>query len=81
LIYSAVHLKRYCAQFGIPLPVTVRLLYDAGKRDEIASINKSAPVSNVQSKQPAGSTDVVHRPPGGTTAVKNLLIRDVRLVR
>jgi predicted ATPase/class 3 adenylate cyclase len=42
LIYSAVHLKRYCAQFGVPLPVEVRLLYDASKWAEIASINKSA---------------------------------------
>jgi hypothetical protein len=42
LIYSAVHLKRYCSQFGIPLPVDVRLLYDASQWGEIASINKSA---------------------------------------
>ncbi|RPJ27151.1 MAG: hypothetical protein EHM33_09045 [Chloroflexi bacterium] len=42
LIYSAAHLKRYCAQFGIPLPVEVRLLYEASKWDEIASINESA---------------------------------------
>ncbi|HLF74704.1 MAG TPA: adenylate/guanylate cyclase domain-containing protein, partial [Anaerolineales bacterium] len=42
LVYSAVHLKRYCVQFGIPLPVDVRLLYDASKWGEIASINRSA---------------------------------------
>lgn len=42
LIYSAVHLKRYCFQFGVPLPVDVRLLYDASKWREIASVNKSA---------------------------------------
>ncbi|HEX6269173.1 MAG TPA: adenylate/guanylate cyclase domain-containing protein [Anaerolineales bacterium] len=46
LIYSSVHLKRYCTQFGIPLPVDVRLLYDAGKWGEIASINESASLSN-----------------------------------
>ena len=75
LIYSAVHLKRYCAQFGIPLPVDVRLLYDAGKWDEIASINKSAPVKNVhrhnlpvqsasflgRQAEPEGHTDCRHR--------------------
>jgi len=49
LIYSAVHLKRYCAQFGIPLPVDVRLLYDASKWGEIASINKSASISHRKS--------------------------------
>ena len=43
LIYSAVHLKRYCAQFGVPLPVEVRLLYDASKWGEIAPISKLAP--------------------------------------
>ena len=33
LIYASVHLKRYFAQFGIPLPVDVRLLYDANRSD------------------------------------------------
>src|SRR3546814_17096822 len=46
LIYSAVHLKRYCAQFGVPLPVEVRLLYDASKCGEISPINKLAPASD-----------------------------------
>jgi len=80
LIYSAVHLKRYCAQFGIPLPVDVRLLYDAGKWDEIASIHKSAPVSNVhRNNLPVQSTPLIGRQ-AELTAVKDLLIRDVRLV-
>src|ERR1051325_8441032 len=33
LIYASVHLKRYFTQFGIPLPVDVRLLYDANRSD------------------------------------------------
>ncbi len=40
LIYAAAHLKRYFAQFGIPLPVEVRPLYDAN-RWEIQSSNKA----------------------------------------
>ena len=80
LIYSAVHLKRYCAQFGIPLPVDVHLLYDAGKRDEIASIHKSAPVSNVhRNNLPVSPTTFIGRQ-AELTAVIDLLIRDVRLV-
>src|SRR5688572_6744095 len=50
LIYSAVHLKRYCAQFGIAMPVDIRLLYDASKWDEIASINQSATASHSHRK-------------------------------
>ena len=80
LIYSAVHLKRYCAQFGIPLPVDVRLLYDAGKWDEIASIHKSAAVANThRNNLPVQSTPLIGRQ-AELTAVKDLLIRDVRLV-
>src|SRR6185503_10486469 len=80
LIYSAVHLKRYCAQFGIPLPVDVRLLYDAGKWDEIASIHKSAPISNVRRNNlPVQPTSFIGRQ-AEVTAVKDLLMRDVRLV-
>jgi hypothetical protein len=80
LIYSAVHLKRYCAQFGIPLPVDVRLLYDAGKREELASIHKSAPVSKVhRNNLPVQPTSFLGRQ-AELTAVKDLLMRDVRLV-
>jgi predicted ATPase/DNA-binding NarL/FixJ family response regulator len=80
LIYSAVHLKRYCAQFGIPLPVEVRLLYDAGKWDELASTHKSAPVANVhRNNLPVQPTSFIGRQ-AEMTAVKDLLIRDVRLV-
>ena len=42
LIYAAVHLKRYFVQFGIPLPVEVRLLYDADRWRELATIHNAA---------------------------------------
>jgi predicted ATPase/class 3 adenylate cyclase len=69
LIYSAVHLKRYCAQFGIPLPVDVRLLYDADKWSEIANINKSASESRRKtlSVQPASFIRRSDLPSGTTT--------------
>src|SRR5215216_1570142 len=71
LIYSAVHLKRYCAQFGIPMPVDIRLLYDANKWGEIASINKSATASDSHRKnlplQPASSIGRPHLPAGTVT--------------
>ena len=40
LIYAAAHLKRYFAQFGIPIPVEVRPLYDANRWD-VQSSNKA----------------------------------------
>ena len=40
LIYAAAHLKRYFAQFGIPLPVEVRPLYDTNRWD-VQSSNKA----------------------------------------
>lgn len=80
LIYSAVHLKRYCTQFGIPLPVDVRLLYDAAKWDEIASINKLAPASKPQRNNlPAQPTPFIGRL-AEVAAVKELLTRDVQEV-
>jgi predicted ATPase/class 3 adenylate cyclase len=70
LIYSAVHLKRYCAQFGIPLPVDVRLLYDANRWGEIASVNQSTASEfprKSQSAQPASSTRKAQLPSGTVT--------------
>jgi predicted ATPase/class 3 adenylate cyclase len=62
LIYSAVHLKRYCAQFGVPLPVEVRLLYDASKWGEIASINNLTPAADFHQKnQPIQPTPFIGR--------------------
>jgi predicted ATPase/class 3 adenylate cyclase len=34
MIYAAAHLKCFCAQFGTPAPVEVRLLYDSGQSRE-----------------------------------------------
>jgi len=53
LIYASVLLKRYFAQFGIPLPVDVRLLYDAN-RSELQSQKRPlkdevAPISTLKS--------------------------------
>ena len=36
LIFSAVHLKRYCSQFDISLPVEVHPLFAAGRSGEVA---------------------------------------------
>jgi len=41
LIYAAAHLKRYFAQFGIPLPVEVRLVYDATRAGQLAPVEAS----------------------------------------
>ena len=82
LIYSAVHLKRYCIQFGIPLPSDVRLLYDASQWDEIASINKLIPGSDIHKNNlPLQPTPFIGRQ-AELAAVKELLTRDsqVRLV-
>src|SRR5215216_4813966 len=49
LIYASVHLKRYFAQFGIPLPVEVRPLYDANRWDTQSSdksLNAELPLVN-----------------------------------
>jgi hypothetical protein len=81
LIYSAVHLKRYCAQFGVPLPVEVRLLYDASKVGKIGPINKLAPASDFHRKNlPIQPTPFIGRQAEVKT-VKDLLMREnVRLV-
>ena len=41
MIFSAVHLKRYCGQFGVPLPAEVRLLYEASKWNATASTRQA----------------------------------------
>jgi predicted ATPase len=45
LIYASAHLKRYFIQFGIPLPVEVRSLYDAKRWEEIQPLNKASPTA------------------------------------
>jgi predicted ATPase len=81
LIYAAVHLKRYCAQFGVPLPGEVRLLYDASKWGERAPIDKPAPASPLRrSNLPAEPTPLIGRR-AEVAAVTDLLNREnVRLV-
>lgn len=62
LIYSAAHLKRYCAQFGIPLPVEMRLLYEASEWGQ-------SPPSDVQRKKLFGQPTAFGRKsqlPSGT---------------
>ncbi len=81
LIYSAVHLKRYCLQFGVPLPVEVRPLYDASKWAETSPIKRVAPLPAFQRKNlPVQPTPFIGRQ-AEVKAAKDLLTRaDVRLV-
>lgn len=78
LVYSAVHLKRYCLQFGIPLPADVRLLYDAGKWEEIAPINRSTRTSDGHRHNlPVQSTPFIGRSVE-VAAIEELLRRDAQ---
>ncbi len=81
LIYSAVHLKRYCVQFGVPLPVEVRLLYDAGKWGEGAPCEQSAKAAVSHRKAlPLQPTPFIGRQ-AEVKAGKDLLMREnVQLV-
>ncbi|MFI5322060.1 MAG: AAA family ATPase [Thermodesulfobacteriota bacterium] len=81
LIYSAAHLKRYCAQFDIPLPVDVRLLYDISKVGNMFPINKLAPSPAIHRKNlPVQPTLFIGRLVE-VMAVKELLMREsVRLI-
>lgn len=70
LIYSAAHLKRYCVAFGIPLPVDVGLLYDAGRWGEPASMNRSVSAElprRSQAGSPASSIRKSQLPSGTVT--------------
>ncbi|MGH7850737.1 MAG: ATP-binding protein [Thermodesulfobacteriota bacterium] len=76
LIYSAAHLKRYCAQFGVPLPVDVRLLYDSSKVAEATQNNKLAPSNTSLGKNlPVQPTPFIGRLVE-VVAVKELLMRE-----
>jgi len=55
LIYAAVHLKRYFVKFGIPLPVDVRLLYDANRSGE------AAPAKAIPNNLPTQLTSFIGR--------------------
>jgi predicted ATPase len=81
LIYSAIHLKRYCTQFGVPLPVDVRLLYDPSRWGTSKSPDK--PVSPSQSQRrnlPTQPTPFIGRQ-AELKAVRDLLVGEsVRLL-
>jgi predicted ATPase len=76
LIYSSAHLKRYSIQFGIPLPVDVRLLYDAKKWQTIQPGMKTAsPPITPRKNLPAQLTPFIGRQIELKT-VKDLLLRE-----
>ncbi len=52
MIYAAAHLKRYCTQFDLPLPVDVRLLYDANQPEEAAEINGTRRQETLDTRRP-----------------------------
>jgi predicted ATPase len=80
LIYGAVHLKRYCVQFGVPLPVDVRLLYDAGRWGSKRHGAKTASPKVERSHLPVAPTAFIGREKD-VEAVKGLLAdHDARLV-
>lgn len=76
LIYSAVHLKRYCAEFGIPNPVDVRLLYDAKKgRVTEPEMRSATPIAPHRNNLPAQPTPLIGRQ-AELKAVKDLLMQE-----
>jgi predicted ATPase len=81
LIYSAIHLKRYCTQFGVPLPVDVRLLYDPGTWGTSKPRAIAAQASEPQRRKlPPQPTPFIGRQ-AESKAVRDLLAgEDVRLL-
>ncbi len=80
LIYSAAHLKRYCVQFGVPLPTDVCLLYDAGRWGGKKSRGATAPTEPDRRRLPVAPTAFIGRE-ADVKAVKSLLANeDVRLL-
>jgi predicted ATPase len=80
LIYSASHLKRYCTQFGVPLPAEVRLLYDAHKWHAIGEGESVPVVTTFRKDLPIQPTPFIGRH-AELKAIKNLLLeKDVHLV-
>jgi predicted ATPase/class 3 adenylate cyclase len=82
LIFSAVHLKRYCAQFSVPLPLEVRLLYDASQGAEIAATSQAAPAPTLRpdgpSAQPIPATDrQAKTPPSLPSGTVTFLFTDI----
>ncbi len=80
LVYAAVHLKRYCAQFGVSLPTDVRLLYDAGHWGSKKPGRARAPEEAERKHLPVAPTAFIGRE-ADVKAVTNLLAEEnVRLV-
>lgn len=80
LIYAAVHLKRYCVQFGVPLPTEVLLLYDAGRWGGRKTSQTTAHEETEQRPLPVAPTAFIGREADVKT-VKGLLVEEeVRLL-
>jgi predicted ATPase len=78
LIYAAANLKRYAANFNLPLPTEVEMLYDENQSgaDSPGTLKAKKPRHNL----PAQPTPFIGRTPQ-IAAIKELLMRpDVRLV-
>lgn len=81
LIFSAVHLKRYCIEFGIQLPTEVSLLYDGSKWNEGSRLRKPGGATTARrGNLPIQPTPFIGRDTE-LSAVKDLILREnVRLV-
>ncbi|MCG6957118.1 MAG: AAA family ATPase [Gemmatimonadetes bacterium] len=80
LIYASVHLKRYCVQFGVPLPTDVRLLYDAGRWGSTKPRQAMAPSEAGRKHLPVAPTAFIGRD-ADVKAVTDLMAEEnVRLV-
>ena len=76
LIYSAIHLKRFCRQFGISLPVDVHLLYDSSQWEESGSTHRLVPgPERRRDNLPVQPTHFIGRK-AEMAAVSDLLTRD-----
>jgi predicted ATPase len=77
LVYSAAHLKRFCLQFGVPLPVDVRPLYDATRWTERGGVSSPA---RERRHLPVPPTPFVGRE-ADVTSLKALLLEErIRLL-
>lgn len=81
LIYACAHLKRYCVQFGIPIPNDVGLLYDSNQPDRSILVQRPAPATGTSTTHlPVQPTPFIGRQPE-IAEVKRFLLRDeVRLL-
>ncbi len=80
LIYAAVHLKRYCVRFGVPLPTDVRLLYDAGRWGGGKPTLTTTPSGAERRPLPVAPTTFIGRGKDVKAVTSLLTDADVRLV-